>query len=91
MTDNIPTAFTPNNDGLNDVFRISGLKFQKLLDFRVFNRWGQVIFQTNSIEKGWDGTFNGHPQDMGTYVYEITVAHPDGTRKTYKGSVTLIR
>jgi gliding motility-associated-like protein len=91
MTQFVPSAFTPNGDGLNDVFRIVNTTFQKLVDFRVFNRWGQQVFQTSNREMGWDGTFNGVPQDMGVYSYEITIGLVDGTNKTYKGTVTLIR
>jgi len=87
----VPSAFTPNNDGLNDVFRVKNLGTSKLVDFRVFNRWGQAIFQTANAEVGWDGNFNGVPQDIGTYNYEIIIAHTDGTQKTFTGSVTLIR
>jgi len=87
----IPSAFTPNGDGLNDVFRPVGLKYQHLVDFRVYNRWGQQVFYTNSVGHGWDGNFNGAPQDMGDYYYQITIAQPGGENVSYKGAVTLIR
>lgn len=87
----VPTAFTPNGDGKNDVFHISNITFQRLQEFRVFNRWGQEIFSTNDIKKGWDGSWRGVPQDMGSYQYLIRVAYPDGYVETYKGDVTLIR
>ncbi|MBS1588159.1 MAG: gliding motility-associated C-terminal domain-containing protein [Bacteroidetes bacterium] len=87
----VPTAFTPNGDGKNDVFRVSNITFQKLEEFRVFNRWGQEIFSTNDPKKGWDGSWKGVPQDMGVYQYLIRVAYPDGFVETYKGDVTLIR
>ena len=67
------------------------LKFQKLVDFRVYNRWGETVFQTATPDVGWDGTYKGQLQDMGTYVYEIIVAMPSGENKIYKGNVTLIR
>jgi gliding motility-associated-like protein len=93
MIEDVPTGFTPNNDGLNDVFRPVGIKFQSTVDFRVYNRLGQQVFYSNNSKNGWDGTFNGQPQDMGTYFYVITVARPggDGENITYKGTVTLIR
>jgi len=91
MEDQTPSAFTPNNDGLNDVFKLTNLKYQKIVEFSVYNRWGQKVFTTNNGEQGWDGTFNGIPQDMGVYQYVVIVAHPDGTNKVYKGDVTLIR
>jgi hypothetical protein len=87
----IPMAFSPNNDGLNDRFRVSNLRFHKLVDFRVFDRWGKQVFQTSNPEAGWDGSLNGEPQDIGVYNYHIIVERPDGTQKTYTGNVTLIR
>jgi gliding motility-associated-like protein len=88
----VPSAFTPNGDGLNDIFRVN-LKFQKLVDFRVYNRWGQMVFENTSADakKGWDGTVNGVPQDMGVYHYSIMVQKPSGEKKLYNGDVTLIR
>ena len=91
MSQFVPSAFTPDGDGKNDVFRIMKLKFQKLVDFRVYNRWGETVFQTGTPDVGWDGTYKGQPQDMGTYMYEIIVALPSGENKIYKGNVTLIR
>ena len=94
MNEWIPTGFTPNGDGLNDYFHPVGLKFQNLVDFRVYNRWGQVVFYTSDANsKGWDGTFNGVPQDMGVYFYSIIVGRPGGNGADiiYKGDVTLIR
>lgn len=89
----IPTAFTPNGDGRNDIFHPIGFDFHRIVEFTVFNRWGQQIFYSNNISDGWDGTFNGVPQEMGTYYYNIIVAQPEGMmeNKAYKGSVTLIR
>lgn len=91
MDEYVPSAFSPNGDGKNDIFHITNLKYQKLVDFRVYNRWGQVLFQSNTPDKGWDGTYNGTAQDLGVYNYEFIVASPDGTQKIYKGTVTLIR
>lgn len=92
MAETMPTAFTPNGDGLNDFFRLAPkMKYQKLVQFSIFNRWGQKVFSTSDKNQGWDGTFNGVQQDMGVYHYEIIIAHPDGADKIYKGDVTLIR
>ncbi len=89
----IPSGFTPNNDGLNDIFRLANLTYQKLVEFSIFNRWGQLVYHNASgdSKQGWDGTFNGVPQDMGVYNYFIILSNPDGTNKVYKGDVTLIR
>jgi gliding motility-associated-like protein len=87
----IPSAFTPNNDGLNDIFRVVGMKNQKLVAFSVYNRWGQQVFTTANKEQGWNGTFNGVPQDMGVYNYMLIISLDDGNNQVYKGEVTLIR
>lgn len=87
----VPSAFSPNGDGKNDVFRVANLSFQKVQEFRVFNRWGQEVFNGLDNRKGWDGTWKGQAQDPGVYQYIIRVAHPDGRKQTFKGDVTLIR
>jgi gliding motility-associated-like protein len=92
ITEIVPSAFTPDNDGLNDVFRIGNVKYDKLVEFNVYNRWGQLIYHnTSDVTKGWDGTFNGVPQDMGVYSYAIILSEPSGKNKIIKGTVTLIR
>jgi len=90
MKECVPNSFTPNGDGLNDVFMPICVRFQKMVDLRIYNRWGQMVFFSTSMESGWDGTFNGVPQDMDTYFYMITIARPGGN-VIYKGDVTLIR
>jgi gliding motility-associated-like protein len=87
----IPTGFTPNGDGRNDYFKVVNASFQRLIEFRVFNRWGQEVFSTSDITQGWDGTWKGVAQPVGTYSYLIRVAYPDGNVERYKGEVSLIR
>ncbi|MCB0696256.1 MAG: gliding motility-associated C-terminal domain-containing protein, partial [Chitinophagaceae bacterium] len=87
----VPSAFSPNGDGKNDIFRVTNLSFQRIMEFRVFNRWGVEVFSTNDSRMGWDGNYEGKPQEMGTYTYLIRVAYPDGFVETYKGETTLIR
>lgn len=87
----MPNAFTPNGDGLNDVFKIQNLRFEKLTEFKVFNRWGREIFDTNVPTRGWDGTISGEPAASDVYFYSIKITMPDGTQKHFKGDVTLIR
>lgn len=88
----VPSAFTPNGDGLNDIFRIINPKNRKLVEFNVFNRWGQVVYHNEwNITQGWDGTFNGVPQDMGVYNYIVILSSPDGGDVVYKGDVMLVR
>jgi gliding motility-associated-like protein len=91
MPDFIPNAFSPNGDGRNDVFKIEHIRYQKLVQFKVFNRWGQQLFETIDGAKGWDGTYNGAPCNVDTYYYIISLNHPDGATKTYKGDVALLR
>lgn len=91
MPDMVPNAFSPNGDGINDVFRIEGARYQKLREFNIFNRLGQRIFSTMDAHSGWDGSQKGTPCDAGTYYYLIKLDYPDGTTKTYKGDVALIR
>ena len=63
-----------------------------LVEFDVYNRWGQRVYHNEyDAESGWDGKFNGVPQDIGVYNYIITVASPDGQTHSFKGDVTLIR
>ncbi|RYE26006.1 MAG: gliding motility-associated C-terminal domain-containing protein [Sphingobacteriales bacterium] len=86
----VPSAFSPNGDGKNDLFRISNLTFQRVMEFRVFNRWGQEVFN-NASNSGWDGTWKGVQQDLGNYSYQIRIGFPDGYVESYKGEVTLVR
>ena len=88
----IPNAFSPNGDGVNDVFRIENLVFQKVSSFLIFNRYGQVVYDgARNSNKGWDGTINGKPAPLGTYFYHIQLTYPDRKVKSYKGDITLIR
>jgi gliding motility-associated-like protein len=87
----IPTAFSPNGDGKNDLFKVGSISFQKLLEFRIFNRWGQEVFTTTDPQQGWDGKYKGVLQDVGTYHYIIRVAYPDSRVETFKGDVTLVK
>jgi gliding motility-associated-like protein len=91
---NIPNAFTPNADGLNNTFMPLNLMASGVTNFtmNIFNRWGENIFTTTNINsKGWDGKFGNVPQAMGVFVYHIDVIFKNGHHKTYTGNVTLIR
>ena len=85
-----PNAFTPNGDHKNDVFRPVTQGHHKIHTFRIANRWGVQVFESNNIDGAWDGTFNGEPQDMGVYYYYIKY-DCDGRTIEEKGEVTLIR
>lgn len=88
----LPSAFSPNNDGLNDVFRPVGLADYELLELRIVNRWGQVVFDAPGSRDGWDGTLNGSPQETGSYFYILRYRCNDETApRSKKGEVSLIR
>lgn len=89
----VPSAFTPNQDGRNDRMRILIKGDFELLEFSIYNRYGQQVFSTSSMASGWDGTFNGEPQDIGTFNYYIKgICGNKGTNQVeYKGTLTLLR
>lgn len=87
----VPNAFTPNNDGLNDqLYPLNAYKATDLL-FRIYNRVGQLVFETRDWTKRWDGKFKGQPADLGTYVWILTYIHMDtGKRIQQKGTTILL-
>jgi gliding motility-associated-like protein len=87
----MPTAFTPNNDGRNDVFRIKYPEFVKSLHLSIYNRMGQKIFETSDPYKGWDGTINGMPQPMGTYIYNLAYTDVENNKQMLKGYLVMVR
>lgn len=86
----IPNAFTPNNDGKNDVFLVYGTTIASV-KMNIYTQWGQLIYQVDSTTTGWDGTYRGVAQPSGVYVYMVEVISLDGTKVMKKGTVTLIR
>ncbi|MET0636417.1 MAG: gliding motility-associated C-terminal domain-containing protein [Chitinophagaceae bacterium] len=88
----VPTGFTPNKDGINDYLYPNNAIKAENLEFRVFNRWGQLVFHSREWTAKWDGTINGIPQGSGVYVWFLQYTHRD-TRQlvTQKGTTTLIR
>ena len=88
----VPKAFSPNNDGLNDFLYPTNAYKARDLVFRVYNRVGQLLFETKDWANKWDGTFKGNPQDPGTYVWLLHYTNIDtGMRFELKGSTVLIR
>ena len=88
----IPKAFTPNNDNLNDILKIeygAGLKVFHFL--KIFNRWGNVVFQTTNLNQGWDGNVNGNPQEMDAYTYFISYVTYKDEPVSKTGSFILLR
>jgi gliding motility-associated-like protein len=91
-TTDIPTAFTPNGDGLNDTFGPHNAVKADNYQFRIYNRWGQLIFESKDWKKRWDGKVNGSLQGTGVYVWMLTYNdHDTGQKVLKKGTVTLIR
>ncbi len=86
----VPTGFTPNQDGKNDKLHVLGMAEVQL--FRVYNRWGEMVFETTDASEGWDGTFKSKPLNTDVYVWYIEAICPiDGSTISKKGDVTLVR
>ena len=92
----VPNAFSPNGDGKNDYLAVRGLCI-KDIDFKIFNRWGNVVFATQDPKittdqtKGWNGSFEGKAMDPGVFFYTLHVTLLDNTTKTITGDITLVR
>ncbi|RYY99902.1 MAG: PKD domain-containing protein, partial [Chitinophagaceae bacterium] len=92
----LPNAFTPDGDGVNDVFMVQGTGIARVKTFRVFNRWGELVFERNAINAndptaGWDGRVRGVPASPDVYVYTVEVLCENNIPFTYKGNVTLLK
>lgn len=95
----IPTAFSPNGDGVNEWLYVRGAAIVEL-DLKIFNRWGELVFETTTIEndengnlrsQGWDGKFRGKEQEMDAYAFVLRATFIDGTTHEEQGNITLIR
>jgi gliding motility-associated-like protein len=86
----MPNAFTPNGDGKNDIFRPLGVGI-KSLSFRIYSRWGALLFSTTTLGQGWDGTYQGAPQNAGNYIWQINGVDFFGNPFSQNGSFVLIR
>ncbi len=93
----IPTSFSPNDDGINDVFMIyTGKNVKTVKSFQIFNRWGNLVFESSNFlptdaTQSWDGTFNGKPLPSDVFVYYAIIEFVDGKTATFQGDVTLMR
>ena len=87
----VPNAWTPNGDGNNDRLFPLTLNVKTLNYFRVFNRWGQLMFETNVIGNGWDGIFNGKPMVMDVYTWTAEAVGTDGRTFSRAGTAVLLR
>jgi len=86
----VPNAFTPGRFGRNSIIKVEGFGIGRMT-WKIYNRWGQVVFETNDRKTGWDGTYRGSPQPMDVYQYTLDVQFTDGTTKRKTGDITLIR
>src|SRR5690606_16670431 len=88
----MPTAFSPNGDGLNDYFRphVTG-GYLKIHTFQIFDRWGKMIWEWEDSHSGWDGTYNGEPCEVGTYFYQLEGEEDKGRRFRSRGDFILMR
>ena len=87
----VPTAFSPNGDGINDVLRPILLGMKELSYFKVFNRFGEMVFSTTEIGRGWDGKIAGKAQDPATFVWMAEGVTYKGAVRRKKGYAVLIR
>lgn len=92
----VPNTFTPNGDGINDIFMVRGTGITRLQSFRVYNRWGQVMFERANVDvndkaNGWDGNFNGAQLPPDVYVWTVEAFCENGDLLKLKGDVTIIR
>ncbi|MCK9612345.1 MAG: gliding motility-associated C-terminal domain-containing protein [Bacteroidales bacterium] len=86
----IPNIFSPNGDGNNDVLYVRS-EHIKELNFSIYNRWGEKVFESQNKNDGWDGNYKGKPCSVDVYVYHATIVFEDGTETSRKGNVTLVR
>ena len=92
FSSDIPDAFSPNGDGNNDILYVRGWGIEELLEFRIYNRWGEVVFETTDLNEGWDGNYQGEPVQAGTYVYTLRARSSIGQEtQLLKGDILLIR
>ncbi len=87
----IPTAFTPNGDGLNDVFKVEGLRITAQFEMKIFDPWGALLFETRDMQGSWDGRFRGAPVQEGVYVLLVSVTDCEGNQRLVGKSITLIK
>jgi len=87
----VPSGFTPNGDGKNDILKPIPVGITELQYFRIYNRWGQLLFSTSQQGIGWDGRYNGIPQGSGTYVFVTQGKDIYGKTVFRKGTAVLIR
>tara|TARA_B100000809_G_scaffold266863_1_gene332316 strand:+ start:5834 stop:8245 length:2412 start_codon:yes stop_codon:yes gene_type:complete len=86
----IPNAFTPNGNGINEIFKVIGTNIMSI-NVKIYNRWGELVFEWNDINDGWDGTHQNEPAPSGVYVYRIKIKTINDNVKSYVNSIVLVR
>jgi gliding motility-associated-like protein len=86
----VPNAFTPNGDGINDQVHVMGFAIGKMM-WKIYNRWGQLVFTTSNRNEGWDGRYKGILQPQEVYTYTLEIEFTDGTKASKTGDITLLR
>lgn len=87
----VPNTFTPNNDEVNDKLYVRNLSLEGLKVFRIFDRWGRLVFETTNIQEGWDGTYKGRTLNSGVFAYYVDLVCSNGQTIRKTGNVTLLR
>ncbi|MBD99208.1 MAG: hypothetical protein CMO34_05130 [Verrucomicrobia bacterium] len=87
----LPTTFTPNGDGINDVVYLQGWGIKEVIEFKIFNRWGEIVFETTDLAEGWDGHHKGVLQNNDAYVYKVRVLTWREEEKAQEGYINLMR
>ena len=85
-----PNAFTPDGDGLNDIF-IFESRYIVGVNMKIYNRWGELVYHTTAVDQGWDGTISGKPAPMGTYIHHTELTDDMGITFVKSGEIILIR
>jgi gliding motility-associated-like protein len=86
----VPNLFSPNGDGFNDKFEVFGFGIRDF-KMKIFNRWGEKVFESNNQSDSWDGMFKGVMQNPDVFTYLLQVVYLDGKEVTRKGTITLVR
>lgn len=85
-----PNAFSPNGDGVNDIFNFES-RYVMSVNMKIYNRWGELVYQTTDVDRGWDGTANGKPASLGTYIHHTMLTDDMGITFVKSGEIVLIR
>ena len=87
----MPTAFSPNRNGINELFKPLGSQYVHYYSFEIYNRWGEMVFKTDNINDGWDGKYQNQECMEGVYLCKIYVIPFNGAKRALNETVTLLR